>query len=203
MSAWITNHWIELFGAVSGLLYVFLEIRQKILLWPVGLVSSAVYIIVFYNSKFYADMGLQVYYVSISIYGWYWWLHGREVAESGYLPVIKTPVKLYSILLVVFTILFGSVWYLLFRFTDSPIPGWDSLSTSISIIATWMLARKYLEHWILWMVANSISTGLYIFKELYPTVILFIIYTVMAFVGYINWKREYDKSLLKLIDSNG
>jgi len=198
MSDWLAEHWIELFGAITGLVFVILEIRQSILLWPVGLITSAVYIIVFYNSKFYADMGLQWYYLIISIYGWYWWLQGREVSDSGRLPVIRTPIKLYPILSTAFIILFILIWFILFRFTDSPIPGWDSLTTSVAIVATWMLARKYLEHWILWIFANSISTGLYIYKELYPTVILFIIYTGMAFVGYIKWKREFDNSIVKL-----
>ena len=73
---WLSDNWIEIFGAVTGIIYVFLEIRQNIWLWPVGIITSAVYIVVFFTSKFYADMGLQVYYLVISVLGWYWWVRG-------------------------------------------------------------------------------------------------------------------------------
>ena len=73
---WISDNWIEIFGTVTGIIYVFLEIRQNIWLWPVGIITSAVYILVFFTSKFYADMGLQVYYLVISVLGWYWWVRG-------------------------------------------------------------------------------------------------------------------------------
>ena len=79
---WLSNNWIEIFGAVTGIIYVFLEIRQNIWLWPVGIVTSAVYILVFFTNKFYADMGLQVYYLVISVLGWYWWVKGEARAQG-------------------------------------------------------------------------------------------------------------------------
>jgi nicotinamide riboside transporter PnuC len=75
---WISGNYIELFGAITGIIYVFLEIRQSIWLWPVGIITSGVYIWVFFNGKIYADMSLQVYYLVISVLGWYWWLKGTE-----------------------------------------------------------------------------------------------------------------------------
>jgi len=187
MIDWAAEHYIELFGAVTGIIYVFLEIRQKMWLWPLGILTSAIYIIVFFNSKFYADMGLQFYYLAISIFGWYWWKKGGESHGSGNLPVTGIPARQAYGALITFALLFASIWIILSFFTDSPLPGWDSFTTSISIIATWMLARKYIEHWMLWVVANTVSMGLYIYKELYPTVILFSVYTVMAVVGYLKW----------------
>lgn len=188
----MADHYIELFGAVTGILYVFLEIRQKMWLWPLGIATSAVYVIVFFNSKFYADMGLQFYYLAISVYGWYWWKKGGKSLGSEILPVTRIPSGLAYRALLVFALLFAAIWVVLSVFTDSPVPGWDSFTTSVSIIATWMLARKYLEHWWLWVIANSVSVGLYIYKELYPTVILFVVYTVMAVVGYFRWRVELD-----------
>lgn len=187
---WITSHIIEITGAVAGIIYVFLEIKQKIWLWPIGIVTSSFYVVVFFQSGFYADMGLQFYYLFISIYGWYWWLKGGNNSESGSLKVtnIKKRGLFFSFLL--FLCLFALIWVILASFTDSQLPGWDSFTTALAIVATWMLARKYIEHWYLWMVANTVSIGLYIFKELYPTVILFTVYTVMSFVGYMEWKRS-------------
>jgi nicotinamide mononucleotide transporter len=145
-------------------------------------------------------MGLQVYYLIISFYGWYWWIKGGDPEKSGNLPISRAPQKLYLILLLVMSALFIGIWLVLSEFTDSPIPGWDSLTTSISIVATWMLARKYLEHWVLWMVANTISVGLYIYKGLLPTVVLFIVYTIMAVAGYLSWKREYRSLSVETIE---
>src|SRR5450759_1534111 len=83
MSDWISSHYIEVFGAVTGIIYVILEIRQNIWLWPVGIVTSAVYIWIFFTCKFYADMSLQGYYLVISVMGWYWWRRGTGLKKEG------------------------------------------------------------------------------------------------------------------------
>jgi len=93
------------------------------------------------------------------------------------------------ILLFVFLALFGIIWFVLDNYTDSPAPLGDAFTTAISIVATWMLARKIIEHWILWIIADLVSMGLYIYKGLYPTVVLFAVYTAMAFIGYREWRK--------------
>lgn len=230
ISDWLSNNWIEIFGAITGIIYVFLEIRQNIWLWPVGIVTSAVYIIVFFTSKFYADMSLQVYYLVISFLGWYWWVrgsgqraqgagHGAQGSEQnspleGGRALKNDPVDHFSegarlqgegdvklkvthlnlktglILSGIFILLYFLMWFVLSRLTDSPVPGWDSFITSLSIIATWMLARKIYEHWYLWMIVNSASVILFLTRGLYPTVILYLVYLVMSFVGLKEWKRS-------------
>lgn len=187
---WLSNHYIEVFGALTGILYVILEIRQSIWLWPLGLITSSVYIWVFFSSKFYADMGLQTYYVIISIYGWYWWLKGGEKKyDKEVLPVTGISKRLAIILAAVFILLFALIWIILVSWTDSPLPLGDAFTTALSIVATWMLARKIIEHWILWVVADLVSMALYIYKGLYPTVVLFAVYTVMAVIGYYEWRK--------------
>jgi len=211
INSWVSDNYIEIFGAVTGILYVFLEIRQNIWLWPVGIATSAVYIIVFFTNKFYADMSLQGYYLVISVLGWYWWLRGTERrargeelraqseeqrAESGSgnkiekLLVSRLKLRNGIILAVVFSALFTVMWLVLDKLTDSPVPGWDSFITSLSIIATWMLARKIYEHWYLWIIVNAASVILFITRGLYPTVILYLIYFAMSFVGLRAWKRS-------------
>ncbi|MGM0665703.1 MAG: nicotinamide riboside transporter PnuC [Bacteroidota bacterium] len=192
---WLSNHYIEVFGALTGILYVILEIRQNIWLWPLGLITSSVYIWVFFTSKFYADMGLQTYYVLISIYGWYWWLKGGEKKyDREALPVTGISMKLLTILAAVFIILFALIYFILVSYTDSPLPLGDAFTTALSIVATWMLARKIIEHWILWVVADLVSMALYIYKGLYPTVVLFAVYTVMAVIGYNEWRKTMLRS---------
>jgi len=187
---WISSNYIELSATVFGLFYILLSIKQNIWCWPAGLITSALYVYVFFVSKFYADMGLQVYYVFVSLYGWYHWKFGAKSKKQDDLKITKTNVKTAIVLLLVTALFFILISYILVNFTDSPVPYWDSFTTSASFVATWMLARKMIEHWIIWIVVDSISLGLYLYKGLYPTVILFGVYTILAILGYIEWKRK-------------
>ena len=191
MYDWFSQHYIEIFGAVAGIIFVFLEIRQSLWLWPVGILTSAVYIWVFFDSRFYADMGLQVYYLAISIYGWNFWIRGGDKGVSGSPGITSIGRRLAILLLIIFALLQASLWGILEYLTDSPVPVGDAFTTALSIIATWMLARKILQHWILWIVADLVSAVLYLYKGLYPTVLLFLVYTVLAFIGFYKWKKEY------------
>ncbi|MCK5169348.1 MAG: nicotinamide mononucleotide transporter, partial [Bacteroidales bacterium] len=192
---WITNNYIELLGLIFGLLYILLSIKQNIWCWPVGFITSALYVYVFFVTKFYADMGLQVYYLMVSVYGWYHWMFGAKSKKQDDLKISKTNIKLAIYLFLAASILFIIISYILVNYTDSEIPYWDAFTTAASFVATWMLARKIIEHWIIWIIVDSVSLGLYIYKELYPTVILFAVYTVLAILGYIEWKKELKKKL--------
>ena len=187
---WIIENWVEIFGAIAGIAYIYLSIKENILLWPVGLITTIVYIYVFFVSKFYADMSLQVYYIVISIYGWYFWLRGKKNQKNDSLQISKTPMKLALILIAVTFVLFVAISQILVNFTDSPVPYWDAFTTSVSIVATWMLAKKYLEHWLIWIIVDIVSAILYFWKGLYPTVVLFAVYTIMAVVGYYQWRKS-------------
>jgi len=229
ISVWLLENWIEIFGAVTGMIYVFLEIKQNPLLWPVGFVTSAVYVWIFFTGKLYADMSLQGYYLAISVIGWYWWVRGqkhraesagnvgngrmgegekgrlREEETNGLrdeetkrrgdkrteeLVVTRLKIRTGLILSAVFVTLFAGLWLILSRLTDSPVPGWDSFITSLSIVATWMLARKIYEHWYLWIAVNTASILLFISRGLYPTMALYFVYLIMSFAGLKAWKRS-------------
>ncbi|MFB6340374.1 nicotinamide riboside transporter PnuC [Saccharicrinis sp. FJH62] len=203
MLDWIIKNYVEITGALLGILYLWFEIKQNKLLWPLGILTSAFYIFIFFSAKFYADMGLNVYYVVISIYGWYYWMKGGKRKESEEqsenevvseeLPVSRITTRLALTLLGVTIPVFIVIAYVLVSWTDSPVPYWDAFTTALSITATWMLARKILEQWLVWILVNAVSLGLYIYKGLYPTVVLFFFYTVLAIVGYYRWRRDYDK----------
>ena len=186
---WIENYIVEIIGAISGLLFLYLEIKQNKWLWPVGLFTSAMYIYVFFVAKLYADMSLQLYYVFISIYGWILWNRGDNHAEKD-LPVIALNRRLFVILFVVNVLIYAIISYILVNFTDASLPYWDAFTTALSIVATWMLAKKILEQWLVWVLVNFVSLGLYIYKELYPTSVLFFFYTAFSVVGYIQWKKD-------------
>lgn len=191
---WLSGNYIELLGAILGFAYIVFSIRQSILTWPVGLLTSLLYVWVFFVSKLYADMGLQMYYVVISIYGWYEWLYGNKSNGKAELKISRLSLKLGLILSVISIFIFLIIWYILDNYTDSPVPVADALATALSIVATWMLARKILEHWLVWIFVDAFSVGLFWYKDLLPTVILFIVYTFMAVVGFVEWKKELVSS---------
>lgn len=188
---WLIDHYVEICGALSGFLYLGFSIRQHLLTWPVGLINALFYIAVFFSSKIYADMSLQFYYVAISIYGWWCWHHGSAVEKV--LKVSRTSFHLWIYLGIASLLLFAFLALVLIRFTDTQVPYWDAITTALSVIATWMLAKKKLEHWIIWIFVDFISIGLFLFKELYPTALLFLAYTILAFLGYSEWKKELIK----------
>jgi nicotinamide mononucleotide transporter len=203
MEHWLAEHALEWFGTATGLIYLYLEIRQKPAMWVLGLVTSLVYVVVFFRARFYADMGLNVYYVVISIYGFLLWTArgvGRKqspaMSENGTgVPIALVVRRVRAILavklLLVSAALFGLMGYVLDAFTDSPVPYYDALTTALSITATWMLARKYLDHWFVWFFVNFFSVYLYLWRGLYPTALLFFFYGAMTIVGYREWKKSY------------
>jgi nicotinamide mononucleotide transporter len=188
---WLIDHYVEVCGTLTGFLYLGFSIRQHFLTWPAGLLNALFYIAVFFSSKIYADMTLQFYYVAISIYGWWKWHHGS--ATGNILEVTRTSRTLWVKLLAASILLFFVIAYVLVSYTDSPVPIWDGLTTALSIVATWMLAQKKIEHWLMWVFVDAISIGLFIVKGLYPTTLLFFVYTVLAIYGYFEWRKELNQ----------
>jgi nicotinamide mononucleotide transporter len=185
---YIQTNWIEIVGAVLSLIYLYLSIKQKVSLWFYGIVSSVFYIVVFFQTKFYADMSLQFYYVVISIYGWINWKQGAQDTGEE-LPATQMSKRLFLNLCIATGLIYLAYYLVLAKFTDSTIPKADSLVGALSVVGTWMLARKLIENWLVWIVADGLCVGLYVYKALYPTAVLFIIYTLMAVVGYWQWKK--------------
>ena len=193
---WLSANYIEALGTIASIIYLYFSIKQKIWLWPLGLISSAFYVYIFFIAKIYADMGLQGYYVLISIYGWYSWSVANEKSKNkSKIMKIMGEKRLALYLCISAFLLFVILSQILIRFTDSAIPYIDAFTTALSVVATWMLAKRYIEHWLVWIVVDAISSGVYLYKGLYFTVLLYIVYTVMAIVGYKEWMKESKISL--------
>ena len=187
-SDWFAEHYIEVLGVITSLIYLYFSVRQIIWLWPFGIISSALFIWIFFGSKFYADMGLQVYYMGISIYGWIYWTKGRMNGEKD-LQVSRITRSHAGILSGTGLVLFIGIVAVLKFLTDSDVSWGDGFTTAASIIATWMLARKILEHWLVWIVVDTVAAALYFYKGLYPSSVLYIIYAGIAILGYRQWKK--------------
>jgi len=170
---------IEIFGALTGVVYLVLEIYKRTSMWVVGIVTSLVYIYVFVQNGFYAMAGLNVYYVGISIYGLWRWSVAPDICRVG--------KRTLFLCLLVMALFFALLTLLLERYTNAPMPYADALITSLSIVATWMLSRSYLEQWWIWMVANILAIGVYGWQGLYPTAVLYLAYLVAAIIGLRRW----------------
>ena len=191
---------VEIIGASIGLLYLFLEYKANVWLWPVGIVMSAFYVVIYATGRFYADAALNVYYIFANIYGLAVWTFRKRTGGAAgntatdELTISRTPKKKILPLAVSAGLLWLAIYLVLGKFTDSPVPVGDAFTTSLSIVAMWMLAHKYLEQWLLWIVVDVVSVALYFWKGLYPTAVLYIVYVVVAVMGYISWKRQYVNS---------
>ncbi len=192
---WLAENYIELIAASLGLVAIYLQIKQKVWYWPVSMVLVSLYIFVYIKAKLYADMSLQVYYLVISFYGWYHWMSGNREDPGKKLPVNFVSKKLAVYLSIASIVFFIGISEILIHLTDSDLPYWDAFTTALSFIATWMLARKIIENWLVWIVVDAVSVGIYIYKELYPTVVLFAVLTILAIVGYMAWKKDAQKQV--------
>ena len=143
-------------------------------------------------------MSLQGYYLLISIYGWHHWTKGTRKNNADKLPVTRIKSKTTISLFLIFILLWLSIAVILIYFTDSDVPWGDAFITAGSIIGTWMLARKILEHWIIWIIVDAVSVGLYLFKEMHPTVLLYFIYTIIAVYGFFHWRKDISSPADKM-----
>ncbi|MBP7507125.1 MAG: nicotinamide mononucleotide transporter [Prolixibacteraceae bacterium] len=194
IAEWIISNRIEISGTVFGIIYVILSVKQKVATWFFGLLTSLLYIYIFFSAKIYAQMSIQFYYVFISLYAWILWAKGSKEG-SGLKQLHVTYLDKSQVLIFsgVTLLIWATVNIILKKFTDSPVSVADSLIAALSITATWMLARKKIENWLIWIVANGFSVGLYLYQNMYATSILYIIYLASAVWGFIEWRRDYKK----------
>ena len=179
---------LQIAGVCLGLLYLYLEYKASILLWVVGLVMPLVHGILYYRSGLYADMAMNVYYILAGIYGWVVWRGAPR--KKKHVQITRTPRSLVLPLAGCFIAVDALITFLLIRFTDSTVPYMDALTTALSIVAMWMLSRKYVEQWLLWLVVDAVCVGLYIYKGIPLTAGLYALYTALAYSGYRLWMNQ-------------
>lgn len=182
--------YLEIVGTAIGLIYLYLEYRASVWLWVASICMPAVYIVVYFEAGLYADLGINVYYLIASLYGLICWMKGKDSSSNeAPLEIAHTPVCMWKYLLLVFGVLFVAIGLILRDLTDSTVPWADSFTTALSIVAMWMLARKYVEQWLVWIVADVGCGCLYLYKDLYFTGALYYLYAVIAIFGYRKWIR--------------
>ena len=183
---------LEIAGTIVGIIYLWLEYKASIYLWIASIIMPAVYLIVYYQAGLYADFGINIYYLAVAIYGWWVWKYGSIQADGQprtELPITHLPHHKLLPLGLLFLSTFLLIAFVLIHFTDSNVPWLDSFTTALSIIGMWLLARKYLEQWWVWIAVDVVSAGLYLYKGLYFTASLYALYSLIAVFGYYKWKK--------------
>ena len=184
---------LEAFAAVFGVVSVFLSTRQIIWSWPTAIVNVGLYTIVFYQGRLYGQMGLQLVYLTLSVYGWYQWLHGGEHHTA--LRVSRASPRLLAVL----AALTVTGWLLLaawLRQTDAALPVLDALLTTTSLAAQWMMTRKILQTWLVWIAVDIVYVPMFISQKLYATAMLYFAFLILAVMGYLEWRRSVQHRTL-------
>jgi nicotinamide mononucleotide transporter len=177
----------EAVGFVTGGLTVWLLVSQNIWNWPIGIANNLVYGLIFFQARLYADMTIQIVFALISVYGWISWLRGNTT--RGGFPVTRTPLGLALACLAI-GVAGTWAWSLFLARINDSAPLLDALTAVMSLIAQYLMTRKYLENWTIWIVVDIISVGLYASRHLYLTAVLYAIYIAMCTVGAIEWRRS-------------
>lgn len=177
---------VEVFGFVTGLLAVWLTARRNIWNFPIGIINAALLFLLFFDARLFADAGLQIMFIALGFSGWWFWLTGGVTKRNA----IRGATRAEQVgAIVAVLILFGLLYYVL-TWAKGSIPIFDALITALSVVAQWLLNRKILETWLLWIVTDIISIPVYIHKDLYLIAILYAVFLVLACRGYQLWRRE-------------
>lgn len=194
----ITMDWkliLQIAGVLLGLTYLWLEYRADIRLWIVGLVMPVVHGTLYFKAGLYADCSMQVYYVLAGLYGWAVWRRARrhaapEAPKKVPAAIVHTPLRQIPGLVGVYAAAHAAIYLLLVHFTNSTVPFWDAGTTAASIVAMWMLSRKQVEQWLVWLAVDVVTAGLYLYKEIPLTAGLYALYSALAVAGYLRWRKQ-------------
>lgn len=187
---------LQIAGLAIGLVYLYYEYHASPKVWIVGLIMPMISMFVYFRKGLYADFGMNIYYLLMAVYGYMAWTgifsSGKKKASgksSEGLKIRHLPAPGYLPVVAVTAVIWVAIALFLINATDSTVPWADAFTTAMSITGTWMLARKYIEQWLAWILVDSVCVVLYIYKGIYPYALLYAIYTVIAFFGYRKWHR--------------
>lgn len=181
---------IDIIAFISGIAYVVLAAKENAWCWYAGLVNVVAVFIISYQIPLPTDMGLQVVYFALTLYGIYQWKYSHTTPQKTELAITTTPVSLWLLLGGICGIATLFLYQINIQFTTTDVPFWDSITTAFSLVATWMVTRKKLENWLVWIAVDPIYVGLYYYKGYYLISLLMVVYTLVAIAGYFAWKKK-------------
>lgn len=194
--------WLQWLAFIFGIIYVILAAQENVWCWPVGLISVVIAFFVYADPevRLYSDAILQIFYAIMSVYGWWTWTRSKNVKEGlsngseAQLEIHQWPIQRHLIFLVIGLILAG-LWGRIWLEFGAALPYIDATTTVFSLLATYMVTQKILENWLYWIVIDVVCIFVYLHRELYLFAIMFLIYAVVAVIGYYNWRKEYQENL--------
>lgn len=188
----LATTWLEFVAVILGILSVFFARNENIWTYPTGIVNVLIYVYLCFSAGLFADMGINVFYFIMSVYGWYNW--SRRDENSQHLPIsrLTTWQWVYNIALVLG--FFGLLWFILDNYTPSTVPMFDSFTTALFIIGMWLMARKKIENWLAWIAGDILVIPLFAYKGLVFTGFQYVVFTALAISGYIEWKKKLKNS---------
>jgi len=189
--------WLEAFAVFFGIASVFYSMREHIWVYPTGIISTLIYVWICLQYKLYADMGINAYYFSMSIYGWYVWTHPTE--GKAELPVTWLKASGWAVSIAIFVASYIILAFVLINFTDSDVPYWDSFTTASAFVGMWLMAKKKVENWIFWILTDIVAVPLYFYKGLLLTSFQYLFFTILAIMGLIAWIKSSRKNEIHAI----
>ena len=180
---------LDILKVSVGLIYLYLEYNAKRGLWIAGVIMPAISLWLLYNKGLYADCAINLYYLVIAVYGYVVWSRKSSSGQKPEVPITSVPGKVAALLGGAFVAMWLFIAWVLASFTDSTVVWLDSFTTALSIVGLWMLARKYLQQWFVWLIVDAVYVWLYYHKGIYFSGTLYAFYTVMAVFGYVKWRR--------------
>jgi nicotinamide mononucleotide transporter len=180
--------WLEGLAFVLAVAMVVLNIRVNPLGWPLAIASSLLYFALFWNSRLYGDASLQIFFVAVAGWGWWQWLRGT-LSDGSALRVRELGPRGRWLTLAAMAVAWPATGWFLRRFTDTDVPWWDAFPTAGSVVGQWLLGRQYVENWPAWVIVNAVSVGLFAYKGLWLTVLLYAVFIAMSFAGWHAWLK--------------
>lgn len=185
---------LELIGVFFGFLSVWYSKKEDILVFPTGIISTGIFVYILMVFGLLGDMLINGYYFSISIYGWWLWTRKGDQENVIEIARINKKEKKWSALLFAGAVVFVVVVYLIFNRWDTWTAYVDTFTTATFFVGMWLMARKKLENWIFWIIGDIISIPLYWYKGLIFTSFQYVLFTIIAVLGYFAWKKSLDKN---------
>ena len=181
--------WLEIVAVVISLAMVVCNIREIHWGWPLAIVASLMYFALFWRSRLYGDASLQIFFAVVAAWGWRQWLRGME-PDGSVLRVSQLSGRKWLAMLAACALLWPVIGLFLRTYTDTDVPWWDAFPTAVSLVAQFLLGRKYLENWLLWMAVNVVSLSLYAYKGLWLTAALYLLFLALCVPGWLTWKKQ-------------
>jgi nicotinamide mononucleotide transporter len=182
---------IEIVAVAFGLLCVWYMKKESLLAFPLGIVNVLIYVYIFFSAKLYANAAINGFFFAMSVYGWYNWT--RKDIHDKTLRISQCSKREMAMNFIAMILFFIVIRFVLIRYTSSTIPTWDAATTAVYIMAQWLLSRKKIENWLLWIAADTVMIGLCAWEGLYFSSFQYFVFTIIAILGFLEWRIKLMK----------